>query len=484
MQPTHSSSNIRVAAIQLAVTSDVSENLQTCCRLIDQAATEKPDLIILPEFCNHFAWYKDREHSYEVAVALDGPFLQAIGQKAAEHQAIIMINCTVQRPNQRVTGSNILFDKKGNQIAVSDKQVLMGNENNFLDKATENCPIVELPWGRVGMYSCMDGVIFETSRGLAVRGSDILLNSLNSFAKDEGDLHIPVRAAESKVFVVAANKTGALVPPDMLEVVADRLHIAPHQLYGAGHSQIVAPDGTVLAKASHSGEAVVVADIDLTLARNKERSDGTNVMQSRRPDLYALFRDEPLPRRKPPGAEAVQTAVFQPTHQGETAVAELIAWLPKANEEAVVLISLPELFHLRSGAVKDLDEAIDHSHKMIDKVTAALAAHPTMSVATTIVERAEDDGVCHTAVLISKAGVQLQQRQLHASGRHAWITKLGDKVETVDMPWGRVGLVAGNDAIYPETFRLLVLQDVEVVAVSTQLIEDVGGQSRDAGAFG
>ena len=462
------SSKIRAAAVQLAVTDDMDANLTTCCRLLDQAAQFQPDLVVLPEFCNHVAWYQDREHSYKVSVAIEGEFLATIAAKVAEHGFYLMINCTVRRPEMLVTGTNLLYEPDGRLLAQADKQVLMGNENNFLEKATRSCDILQLPFGRVGMYSCMDGVIFETARGMAVQGAQLLLNSLNSFAKDEGSLHIPVRAAENKVFVVAANKVGALVPPDLLEGVAARLQIGPAQLHGAGHSQIVAPDGTVLAQAPPAGEAIVYADIDLALANEKQRPDGTDGMITRRPDLYRSFQQRPQERQKPPGAAEMVTAVFQPRQRGATAVSELLAVLPEAVAQQVKLIVLPELFHLAAGQVEDVAVAAAQSAQIVATVVAALP--DDLLVATTVVEM-DEVGVRHTAVLLSADGVLLRQPQLHPSGRHSWVTQWGDGAQTVDAPWGRVGLVCGNDAIYPETFRLLVLQDVEVVAVSTHILE-------------
>ncbi len=462
---------IRVVSIQLAVTTDVETNLATCCRLIDEAALLRPDVMVLPEFCNHQAWYRDRDHSYEVAVPLEGAFLQTIADKALAHRCYIMINCTVRREQGLVTGTNLLFAPNGRLLAQADKQVLMGNENNFLEKAQQSCDILPLPFGRVGLYSCMDGVIFETSRGMAVRGAQLLLNSLNSFAKDEGSLHIPVRAAENKVFVAAANKVGALVPPEMQEIVAARLQIHPTQLHGGGHSQIVAPDGTVLAKASETGEAIIYADIDLGLADDKCRPDGTDIMRTRRSLLYRPFRHPPQPRQKPAGADEVKAAVFQPASQGETAVTDLLTLLPQATAEQVKLISLPELFHLADGVVTEVTTAVWQSGQMVAAVQAALALLADAPlVATTIVEQ-DGAGVRHTAVLIGPSGVILRQPQLHPGGRHNWVTQWGEEIKTADLPWGRVALVAGNDAIYPETFRLVVLQDAEVVAVCTQLLE-------------
>ena len=240
---------VRVAAVQFGAGADVAANLAKCLEMIDQAAAEKPALIVLPEFCNHLSWYDDKAHCYDVSVAENGPFLAAIAAKAQEHQSTIVINVTVQKPDGSATGTSLMYGPDGNLLSTSDKQVLMGHENDFLERATAVAPITNTPFANVASYACMDGVINETPRGLALRGAQILCNSLNSFALDEASLHVPVRAAENKVFVVAANKVEPLIPEFLLEPVSQATSIPPSFLHGAGESQIVAPDGTVLAKA-------------------------------------------------------------------------------------------------------------------------------------------------------------------------------------------------------------------------------------------
>jgi predicted amidohydrolase len=67
--------------------------------------------------------------------------------------------------------------------------------------------------------------------------------------------------------------------------------------------------------------------------------------------------------------------------------------------------------------------------------------------------------------VVSAAGVELRQPQLHPTARHAWATDLGKDLAVLDTAWGRLALILGDDALYPETFRLAALQDVDVVAV-------------------
>ena len=121
--------SVRVAAVQFGAGVDVDANLQTCLRMIDQAAAEKPDLMVLPEFSNHASWYDDKQHCYDVSVPLGGPFLTAIADKAKEHGCYIVINVTVQRENNVATGTSLLYGPEGDLLAEADKQVLMGHEN-------------------------------------------------------------------------------------------------------------------------------------------------------------------------------------------------------------------------------------------------------------------------------------------------------------------------------------------------------------------
>ncbi len=437
---------IRVSAIQFAVTGDVDSNLATVLRMIDEAAKNKPDIIVTPEFINHILWFDDTEHCWRVSVDHNGDFLKAIGAKAKEHNCYIKVNVTLRREHPKVTGTNILFDPQGNQIALTDKQILMGNENNFLTPATEPAQIVETPFGKLGMYCCMDGCIPEPSRALAVRGAQILLNSLNSFAHDEASLHIPVRSGENKVFVVAANKVGALVPPHMAQVVADKLKIPAEAVAGAGESQILAPDGTILAKAPKLGEAAIFADIEVDSALNKLRPDGTDILTSRRPDLYAPIADSPSPRRISAGADSSIAAVYQPANND---INELIYVIKQSKD--VQLLVLPELTLDSASLLASLQESLQDSDTY---------------VVTSIQENNS-----HIGVLINKNGIILKQPQLHTCGRHPWATSLGEKLEVIDLPFGRLAIVVGGDAIYPEVFRLAVLQDVDVVAVPTQVLE-------------
>ncbi|MGH1564990.1 nitrilase-related carbon-nitrogen hydrolase [Mumia sp. DW29H23] len=442
---------VRVAAVQLAATEDVETNLAAAVRLVDEAAGQGAQIVVLPEFGNHVSWYADREHARRKAETLDGAFVGTLAETAARHGIYLLVNCTLAQEDGRTTGSNVLVGPDGTVLATSDKQVLMGSERDHLDPATEASPVVETPLGRIGLYSCMDGVINETPRMLAVGGAQILLNSLNSFALDEASLHIPVRAVENRVWVVAANKVGPLVPDHSIGAVAQAVGVPTDLLHGAGESQIVAPDGTVVARGPRAGEAVVVADIDVARADEKRRADGTDVLASRRPELYGAIVEAPHGRRAEAGAATVEVAVLAP-RDGD----DVIALVREAVDGGAALVVLPELAAWSGGVVgSGAGPSFD-----TDALSAALAG--TSAVAVTSVR----DGDQHVGLVVGADGVVARQPQLHACARHeAWATRLGDALDVVELPWGRLAVVVGDDALYPETFRLAALQDADVVAV-------------------
>lgn len=409
----------RVSAVQFGVGTDVAENLRTCLRMIDEAAKVSPDFIVLPEFSNHCAIYESHEYADRVALDLDGEFLSAIASKAKQHNAYIKINVTIKKPGDKPTVSNLLYSPEGKLVGRADKQVLMGNENNFCSRAETAGDVIETKFGKVGMYACADGLLMETTRLLALRGAKLLLNSLNSFAEDEASLHIPVRAAENSVFVVASCKVDYLVPKEILAVFAEKMKIKPEALQGAGESQIVAPDGKVLAKAERIGEDVVWADIDLSDA------DPQAALKNRRPSLYKKIAEKSSERDYSPVAESIKAAICQ--------------YVADVSKTHAKLIVLPELTCSPDEIAKNAGDNF-------------------------VVTSIREDGA-HAGVLISKNGIIFRQKQLHKSDQHEWINDLGEELNTFDLPFGRLAIIVGDDALYPETFRLAAYQNAEIVAV-------------------
>ena len=471
--------SVRVAAVQFATTCDVEQNLRTCLRMIDATAAEKPQLMVLPEFCNHLSWYDNAEHAWQVALSVDDDFLNAIAGQAKKHNCYIVINVSLRREYPNISVTSLLFSPDGLLLTEHDKQTLMGHENDFFVRAEMSSPVVDSALGRLGIFPCRDGVTFETPRCLALRGAQIFCDSLNSFALDEASLHVPARAPENKVFLVAANKVGPLIPEQQLEAVSAITHIPVAFLMGAGESQIVAPDGTVLARAPRQGEAYVVADIEVTAANNKSRPDGTDIVRSRRPDIYQAIVQPPSAQQLAPDAtgqavgyvdtpapEAIGAALVRPATglEGQAAVDDVLAKI-EALPEQTRLVVLPTFFWLTDPHQVEPQTAANFSAAVQQQLQAEANNHD-LYIAYSAVE-ALADGFQHIAVLLGPQSVHpegclLRQPQLHSAARYPWHRPADDLV-TLQTPLGKVALVCGDDVIYPEVFKLAALQGVHLV---------------------
>ncbi len=463
----NASKKIRVAAAQCAIGDDVEKNLATCLRVLDKAGELKPDLVVLPEFCNHLSWYDSAEHCFEVSLDLESAFLQAIAAKAKELSAYVSIGATLRRANGKVSGSALMYSPQGELLGIADKQVLIGHENDFLQTADQPAPIIDSDIGRLAMYMCMDGVINETPRCLALRGAQVLCNSLNSFAPDEGNLHIPVRAAENKVFVVAANKVGPLVPEAMMAGISAATNIPEVFLCGAGESQIVAPDGRVLAMAQTREEEVISALISPAEADNKLRPDGSDVFLARRPELYGSLGRDPAKQSSPvckPGSNDIPVALIR---SGGRSIAEICRQVSAAQAAGARLISLaPDEGMARLGPGQ-LAEWQAQGEQLVAAIADIL--HSDVFVVCARVGR-KGEHYQHQTVVIAASGVVGTQGQVHASRRFAW-SVLDDEFVVCSLPFARLCLVSSDDSIFPESFRLCALAGAEIVAVPLQPLE-------------
>jgi predicted amidohydrolase len=425
---------------------DVADNLAVCLRMIEAAAIRGAEVIVLPAYVNHPEWYTDRRHAAQVACRFEDPFLTALSHAAGSHEVYLKAHVSLA-VDDRVTAANLLFDPDGELAAWGDAQIIPGPERRWLDAARTPVPVVDTPFGRFGMYGA-DGVLAEIPRALALRGAQVMLVSLSSITTDDARLHAPVRAAENKTWVVTANTVGPRPGAEAYGVPAE-------WLVGAGESSIVGPDGTVLTHASRAGEAVVITDTEPQWADDKTRPDGGDIFLARRPRLYSPVPNRSTgPRRA--AAEHATAAVVRPRGGGMAAIEEAADLVHAAATRGTDLVVLPELFfypHGRSdGSFLDGIAVDALSQALADTTCHAVTSLP--------------DDSAHIGLLISAGGVRGTQLQMHACARHVgWQAVLGDRLIAFDLEWGRLAIAVGDDALYPETFRLAALLEADAVAV-------------------
>lgn len=249
------------ACVQLTSRADVDENLETCARLVAEAAARGADLALLPE---NFAFVGLAERDkFAVAEVLDearpGRILTALKEMAQRSGVWVLAGglpeatgrpdkvwnaCAVVAPDGRLAA-------RYRKIHLFDVDIPGGaqfQESATVERGTE-VVVVETPWARVGLSICYDLRFPELYRALVRQGARVVIVPA-AFTLHTGKDHwrplLQARAIENQVYVLAAGQYGR----------------ANEKRVSWGHSMIVDPWGTVLAEAPDR-EAVILAELDL-----------------------------------------------------------------------------------------------------------------------------------------------------------------------------------------------------------------------------
>ncbi|MCC6766150.1 MAG: carbon-nitrogen hydrolase family protein [Deltaproteobacteria bacterium] len=235
---------------------DLAANLARSRALVVEAAARHARLVVLPEV---FAWRGPREAEAGVASPIPGPVSDFLCGLAAELGVTLVGGSFLERSDEatRSFNTSLLIDPRGAIRAVYRKMHLFDVDLpgrvtvRESDARIPGTDVVTAPTelGTVGMSICYDLRFPELFRRLAVAGATIVTIP-SAFTAYTGAAHweplLRARAIENQVFVIAPNQTGT----------------SPHGFHDYGHSMIVDPWGTVLARASE-GEAVITAELDL-----------------------------------------------------------------------------------------------------------------------------------------------------------------------------------------------------------------------------
>ncbi len=496
---------MRVAISQFATSSNTQENLATCIRMINEMAQCKPSIIVLPQFCNTQFFnaqscYVDHNIAWNDALSTNGTFLQRIAEQALKHDCYIIINVTIRRDlirdhhngtiKSNISVTSCLFSPSGKLIHQEDKQTLTEHEKEFFISASKLSEVVITPYGKLGFLIGNDGISFEASRGSALSGAQLLCNSINSSAKDQSSLHDPARAFENKVFVATANKVGPLFlqgktqgkPQEHSGSLTAKSHILQTHLVntdvGVGQSQIISPEGKVLAKIITNEEGYDFADIELAGVglNNKFRPDGTQLIKQRRPELYqglrAPIEQSPLNEqalgKKNKVPVTANVAIFATYKSDEQAIEDVCHYIENNLSD---IIQLPELFFIADkSTTNNTEQRIQMaclSEQVIVQVSSVL--RPFQYLCTSLVI----EGM-HQAVIISEYGLLATQQQLHFCQRYQW-TALGDELNIIELPLeqGNINLVmlTGDDANIPEIVKVAALNDIHLLLVPFDIQE-------------
>jgi predicted amidohydrolase len=302
---------------------------------------------------------------------------------------------------------------------------------------------------------CFDGRIPEIFRAMAMQGAEVIVDMANFFAMDQADMWGPARSYENGVWLVAATKAGY-----------------ERSIYYPGGSMIVDPKGRVISKVPYDTHGMAVATIDPDQASDKSIYATNDKIADRRPETYGIMAVpyEKTPvfgiAEKPliPARSVTKVAAVQMHVTGECPAAEVLDMVDHTAKLGVKVLALPEYAFCPSAIPNAAEAALlaDQTAALLARVSGIASKYQCL-VAVPGVERAAS-GLFVTTFLIGPDGEDAgRYRKTHLTAEERMWAKAGDDYPVFDTPFGRIGVMSGYDAVFPETSRCLAIAGADII---------------------
>jgi predicted amidohydrolase len=456
----------RAAAVQtLARLGDYAHNIALATGFVEDAVRQGAELVVFPECMDTGYLFDSPEHCRALAETVpDGPFVKALSMLAKKHGIYIASGITEWDPSkEKIFNSGIMVGRKGEVVCHYHKQFLATHDQNWFAFGERGCPVVETDLGRIGLLICFDGRIPEIFRAMALQDADIIVDMANFFAMDQADMWGPARSYENGVWLVAATKAGW-----------------ERSIYYPGGSMIVDPKGRVISKVPYDTHGLAVATIDPEAASDKSIYSVNDKIADRRPETYGImalpYEKTPVYKiaEKPlvPANSVSKVAAIQMHVTKDCLASEVLDMVDHTAKLGAKVLVLPE-YAFCPSAIPTAAEATslaDQTSGLLAKV-AAIAAKYQCLIAVPSVERAAA-GPYVTTFLIGPDGTDAgRYRKTHLTAEERPWAKAGDDYPTFGTPFGRIGVMSGYDAVFPETSRCLAIAAADIILWPASLRE-------------
>ena len=301
---------VKVAVVQAApVLFDREATIAKVCRLTQEAAVQKPGLVLFPEAfipayprglsfgsvvgsrtpAGRRTWQRYWGNSIEVP----GPDTEILGAAAREAQVYLSIG-VIERDSQFSHGTlfcTLLYFGPDGQLLGKHRKLkpTAGERLIWGEGDGSTLPVFSTPFGKLGGLICWENYMPLARTAMYAKGVEIYL-APTADARDSWHATLRHIACEGRCFVLGCNQfvTKEMYPQD-LEGIED-LASQPEVLCRGG-SAIISPLGDVLAGPLYGEEGILFADLDLDeVARGKIDFDA--VGHYARADVFQLIVNE------------------------------------------------------------------------------------------------------------------------------------------------------------------------------------------------
>ena len=284
-----------VAAVQIACTDVVSENIAKIEKQVREAARRGAKLIVLQELFEgpYFCIDIDAKHNSRANSFAGHSTIRHMSNLAAELGVVLPVSFFELDGNKRFN-SLAMIDADGTVLGLYRKSHIPNSpgysEKFYFEDGDTGFMVFDTAVGKIGAGICWDQWFPEAARAMVLMGAEILIyptaigsepSDRNWDSRDHWQRVMQGHAGANLTPVIAANRIG-------LEKGVDS------EISFYGSSFITDHTGAKMAEADRVSEGVITASLDMNTIANARRLWG--VFRDRRFDLYGEIA-KPSPAR-------------------------------------------------------------------------------------------------------------------------------------------------------------------------------------------
>lgn len=283
---------VKVAAVQMSMTSGVEENIAKADRMVREAASKGANIILLPELFERPYFCQERCYEYYAFATPvnENPAVNHFKAVCKELEIVMPISF-YEKDGNVLYNTIAMIDADGEVMGIYRKTHIPDDhyyqEKFYFTPGNTGFKVWDTRYGKVGVGICWDQWFPETARIMAIKGAEILLYPtaigsepiLTVDSMEHWRICMRGHAGSNVVPVVAANRIG-------VEEVKPSVENGGQEsaLKFFGSSFICDERGSIVEDASRDKEEILVAEFDLDEV-NESRL-GWGLFRDRRPSTY------------------------------------------------------------------------------------------------------------------------------------------------------------------------------------------------------
>lgn len=289
--------NVKVAAVQMAMTRDVNENIAHADKLTREAASNGANVILLSELFERQYFCQERVYDYYsyATPVYENPAVLHFQKVCAELHVVMPISF-FEKDGNILYNTIAMIDADGSIMGIYRKTHIPDDhyyqEKFYFTPGNTGFKVWDTAYGKIGVGICWDQWFPETARSMALMGAEILLYPtaigsepiLDVDSMEHWRICMRGHSGSNIVPVVAANRIG-------LEEVTPTVENGGQKssLKFFGSSFITDHTGAIIADASRDKEEILYAEFELDSINEARLSWG--LFRDRRPHTYGIITE-------------------------------------------------------------------------------------------------------------------------------------------------------------------------------------------------